>query len=462
MFRLQPQEYHKKYPKWPGMVGLEVEMFVFWKKDEESTKPQVIPLWGSGSANIGSILAEGAKMYGGEPVFETVDDEKRLISVNLSEQDFITFEPGSQVEFSSKPYPCLSEALGRMESLQRMLDEAFLAKGVGVVQAGINPWQTVNEISLQMKKPRYLAMDRYFTSIGEFGRRMMRQTCGLQVNLDFGEDEETLAKRYLVANLLAPIGTATFAYSPVVDRDLTDRLSYRAHVWQKLDNSRTGIPKLGDLVKNLTKAHCVNSYLDDVLHARVVFVQALNFEVPEKPITFLEWMRVGYKGIKPTPQDFETHMSLHFPEVRARGFLELRSVDCQSRVWQSVPAAFYTALLYDNSTLNRVYDLLLPTVNNVEANLTKSSYGLRDENLGALAKKVMDLACEGFVKLPSCFQGESSLQRLTTYKDIFTDRGRTPADDVVDLLMENGTTILSPGSLYKLEDKWAKAVGRKG
>jgi glutamate--cysteine ligase len=462
VFRLQPKDYHTKYPKWPGMVGLEIEMLVFWKKDEQSFKPSVVPLWNGDSGSISDILVDSAKSYGGNPIFEEFEGRKRLSAVKLSEQDNITFEPGCQVEFSSIPYPCLSEAISRLESVQGMLDEAFLARGVGFIQAGINPWQTVDEISLQMKKPRYVAMDQYFTNIGEFGRRMMRQTCGFQVNLDFGEDEETLAKRYLVANLLAPIGTAVFAYSPVVDRALTDRLSYRAHVWQKLDNTRTGIPKLNDLVKDLTKAHCVNAYLDDVLHARVVFVQSLNCEVPEKPMTFLEWMRVGYKGIKPTTQDFETHMSLHFPEVRARGFLEMRSIDCQSRLWQSVPAAFYTALLYDEKTLEKVYQLLLPTVAHVEANLTKSCYGLRDENLKSLCQKVMNLACEGFTSLPSCFQGEGTVARLHAFREMFTNRGRTPADDVVDLLMENGTTILSPALLYKLEQKWANKADKKG
>ncbi len=47
-----------------------------------------------------------------------------------------------------------------------------------------------------------------FYGISPYGRRMMRQTCTMQVNLDFGSSEEMLAKRYVAANLIAPFATA--------------------------------------------------------------------------------------------------------------------------------------------------------------------------------------------------------------------------------------------------------------
>ena len=68
----------------------------------------------------------------------------------------------------------------------------------------------------------------------------------------------------------------------------------------------------------------------------------------EEKITFREWLKNGYKGVYPTIKDFETHSTLFFPEVRAKGFLEIRSVDGQSKMWQSVPASMYAALLYDD------------------------------------------------------------------------------------------------------------------
>ena len=74
--------------------------------------------------------------------------------------------------------------------------EALSAERQKVVcNLGINPWQGVEEIGLQMNKPRYKAMDSYFSSLSAYGRRMMRQTFTVQVNMDFGDDESTLVNR---------------------------------------------------------------------------------------------------------------------------------------------------------------------------------------------------------------------------------------------------------------------------
>ena len=109
-----------------------------------------------------------------------------------------------------------------MRQVQDKIERIALEVGAEVYNLGINPWQTVDQIGLQMNKPRYKAMDAYFNSISTYGRRMMRQTCTVQVNVDFGKDEQTLVKRFLATQYLAPFMTAIFANSPVVDNKLTE------------------------------------------------------------------------------------------------------------------------------------------------------------------------------------------------------------------------------------------------
>ena len=91
-----------------------------------------------------------------------------------------------------------------------------------------------------MNKPRYKAMDAYFSSLSAYGRRMMRQTFTVQVNMDFGDDESTLVKRFLASQYLAPFMTAVFANNPIVDEKLTEFKSFRSQVWQHIDPTRTG------------------------------------------------------------------------------------------------------------------------------------------------------------------------------------------------------------------------------
>ena len=91
---------------------------------------------------------------------------------------------------------------------------------------------------------------------------MMRLTSTVQVNLDFGEHQDTMAKRYLVANLLAPISTAIFANSAFSSGKLNGEKSYRSKIWRHLDHSRTGFPELDQLASKLDKASCVRAYSD--------------------------------------------------------------------------------------------------------------------------------------------------------------------------------------------------------
>lgn len=458
VFHFRPQDYCERYPKWPGMVGLEIEMAVFDRASLAQPIPKMIPLSGPNSSS--QVLTGLAKTRGWQTEFLN-DDPNFLFRVALDDSDQITFEPGGQVEISTKPYPCLAEAYARLESVQQMVDQAYAQAGMQIIQLGYQPWHSPEQIGLQMSKPRYRAMDQYFRTIGPYGPQMMRQTCTIQVNLDFGDHETTLAKRYLAANLLAPVTTAIFAYSGIKDGKLNDNYrSYRGRIWQGIDPSRTGFPQIAALKrigKDLNKQACVDAYLESVLNAHVVFIEALNYQVPEKPLTMREWIAQPYKGASPTLADLKTHLSLHFPEVRARGFLELRSVDCQSRVWQRVPGVFYTSLLYDHILLDRVLEKLLPYTEQLPELWQRCAYGLQDPVLAQMAKEVMTLVMDGSEKLPACFRGDACVKQVQVFFEQFTSRNRCPADDILDAV--KGQSTLHPSAMLQVQDRWQSLMG---
>jgi len=459
VFRLRPMEYCKHYPDWPGMVGLELEMGVFYQESLGWSKPLAVSL--SGDRSVSQALLPLAQRRGWQPLFQD-DASMSLLKIDLDQDDQITFEPGGQVEISTKPYPCLSDALNRLTTVQEDLDAALQVIGARTLQYGINPWLTVQEIGLQMNKPRYQAMDRYFNRLSEYGRRMMRQTCTVQVNLDFGGDEATLARRYLAANLIAPFTTGIFAYSPVVDGTVQTARSFRSQVWQGIDTSRTGFPRLETIARKLDRDSCVDAYLAAVLSARVVFVTGLGFQPQDGRVTFGDWLQRPLGGLTPSMADFETHLSLQFMEVRPRGFLELRPIDCQSRVWQAVPAAFNIGILYDDRTLARALDLLLPHLSRLPELWQKSSFGLTDPEIAAGAQQLMDMAQEGFGRLPECVRGRRTVETMAIYDHHFTRRGRCPADDIVDAITQHPGGKTSPELWLATEDNWMQLVCQGG
>lgn len=456
-FRLQPSDYRQKYPKWSGLVGLEIEMQpIAPDRTLPDGRPGRVQLQGQSN----SIAAALRKMAAAKawPITETKDDhgEPLLLSIQMDQEDQISFEPGGQVEFSSKPYPCLSEAVRRMRAVQDLLDETLRPHGIELVQIGVNPWHSISEIGLQMAKGRYRAMDQYFSAIGEFGPRMMRQSCTVQVNLDFGPDPETLARRYLASQLLAPIAAATFAYSPYVDNRDAGVVSFRTRIWRDVDRRRTGLPGLQHMLREQSRQAAVDSYLEFALAAPVVFVADLNYKVPTKTTTFGEWLQHPIEGVRPTLEDFKTHLTLLFPEVRPRGFLELRSIDCQPRAFQSVPASYYSALLYDNDTLQRVLDELTPRAEQLDSLMRQATRGLAHPELKTLSKLMMDLAVDAFSRFSSCYTADGCQTQLHAFYERFTAQGITPADELAAACHKHGK--LTVALLRRLEDIWAQTA----
>lgn len=457
VFRLQKSEYYIKHPIWPGSVGIEIEMMVWAPESSWSSKgePAVVELYPARQTSpaLTHWIEALAKENGWDCDYASDGEGSKLMGVKLDHEDQLTFEPGGQLEFSSRPYPCLSDAFKRKDQILNTLGRFLSGHGMRLFHHGINPWQSVSEIGLQMQKPRYQAMDRYFRTISPYGASMMRQTCTVQVNLDFGSDESTLARRYLGAHLIAPYLTGMFANSPFVEGKYSGYQSFRSLCWRHLDPSRTGTRGLDGVVSKMNKASCVENYLDFLLDAKVVFVTGLQYENPEKDLTFRQWMEQGYKGFFPSLEDWKTHMSLHFPEVRARGFMELRSVDAQSRLWQNVPMAVYCALIYDDKLLSQVIETFGASHRQLESLLLQGAHGLREEAIAKGAKQLMQWTEEGFTRLPPCFHGKEILKQVACFGEQFTYRGLTPADALRMAAEKDGGKI-SPDTFYQLDEGW--------
>lgn len=456
IFQLRPPDYGVKFPQWPGTVGIEVEMLPI-QSPNVSTKgvvPEIVTL-----PKTKAVLQELAASSG----WTAEMDDQQLKMIQL-DQGSLTFEPGGQVEFSSKPFPCLSDALKSLYAMQGMLDKKFAEQGIELFQGGINPWHRVEEIGLQMDKPRYRAMNDYYQNLSDYGQRMMRQTMTIQVNLDFGSTEEVMVKRYLLSQLLAPVSAAMFAYSCQYDNQQHTLQGFRQKVWQYTDPTHTGLVGVETIARELSFRSCVQSYLDFALNAHVIYDLKQGFQPMWQPggpyLTFRQWMEgtSPSQNSKPTLNDFVEHLSLLFPEVRPKGFIEIRSIDGQSRVWQQVPCLFYCGLLYDDRSLDQALDLLLPEAGKTEARLRGAQAGLKDAQLAELCKKISEIAISGYSRLPSCFKEETSEKVFAKYVENFVGRGQTPSDELIRITRQKGEESASLQTFRELEATWLTLV----
>jgi glutamate--cysteine ligase len=412
----------------PGRVGLEVEAFPF-EVPTDGVAARRVPL-----QRLLGALDEAV----GPPLGSRRHEAGGSIAFPLDSGGALTFEPGGQLEHSTAPHPSPATALADVRAVAERLAEALLPRRTVLASAGLDVWRPGADVPQQLTAPRYLAMAAYFERRGPHGALMMRRSCALQVNVDLG-DAGQRAERWLVANLVSPLACATFACSPG-----PGAVSVRALAWQGLDPTRTGFPRL-----------LVDGSSDDPteqLAAAAVDADVLLLRRNPPPWrpgrpgwTFGDWLRDGHPDQgRPSVDDLRYHLGTMFPEVRARGFLELRAVDALPARYQSVPVVLLVGLLEDATARAQV----LAVVGRHRAELPElwrraATVGLADPALCALAVETWSLALAGARRLPPGYLPADDLRRAESFLDRFTLRGRCPADELRELLERDPTDALA-------------------
>jgi glutamate--cysteine ligase len=297
-------------------------------------------------------------------------------SWKLADGARVSFEPGGQIEISTAPKSSASDVIDSTQSVVKMLRGAMSNAGIELLARGVDPFNAIDTVPLQLHRARYAEMTRYFDSIGPSGVQMMRQTAALQINLERGEDPKS---RWRLLNSLAPIVVGLFANSKQYARKPTGWASYRAQLWRTLDPSRTGII--------YDEAAPGERYLRFALDAI-----AMRGGGPEYR-AFREWIR------EPTinSDDWLFHLSTLFPEVRPKEFFELRSADTIEPDALAAPVVFVTSLVYDEESAHRTAELIgAPSEKLLER---AGRLGLADPEIRRIVSRLVVIALEGARRL---------------------------------------------------------------
>jgi glutamate--cysteine ligase len=346
-------------------VGVELELIPVHK----STRTRALAM-NDARASTAEVLSrvgqrEGwyEEANGGDPPSWKVADGAHL-----------SFEPGGQLEISSAPAPTASEVIDSTQGLVKILREAMSGVGIELLARGVDPFNDIDAVPLQLHRDRYTGMTRYFDSIGPSGVQMMRQTAALQINLERGGDPKS---RWRLLNALAPIVVALFANSRQYARKTTGWASYRAHLWRTLDPSRTGI------IYN--EAGHVERYLGFALDA--IAMRSAGDGVAYR--AFRDWMPEA----STSREDWLFHLSTLFPEVRPKEFFELRSADTIEPDALAAPVVFVTGLVYDDETAHRAAEVIgAPSEKMLER---AGRLGLADPEIRRIASRLVVLALDG-------------------------------------------------------------------
>ena len=369
--------------KW--RIGTEHEKFAYDLSD-------LSPLEYEGEAGVRALL-EGLTKFGWKPVIENGNP----IALVKPDNSSITLEPAGQIELSGAPLENIHQTCSEVSEHLKQVKSVAKDLGIGFIGLGYQPkWP--REQAPWMPKSRYKIMRDYMPKVGTMGLDMMQSTCTVQVNLDF-DSEATMVKMFRISLALQPIATALWANSPFKDGKLSGFLSYRSHIWTDTDPDRCGT-----LPFVFEEGFGFERYVDYMLDVPMYFVYREGEYIDASGQSFRDFLTgtlPALPGEKPTMKDWENHLTVAFPEVRLKKFLEMRGAD--GGPWNRLCAlpAFWVGLLYDDQSREASWDLIKDWVPEEHQTLRDEvprqglSTPFRNVTVGDIALDALEISHEG-------------------------------------------------------------------
>lgn len=324
-------------------LGVEVEHFVV-----DATTQRAIPYEGEqGTFGVRDILEYLKAFY----PQETRGLEGDLIGLANSEAS-LTLEPAAQLEISIAPY-CSIADISRVYSQFRGHVDSFVKQhNAQLVTLGYHPTEKARNLSLIPKK-RYHFMDEYFSSIGTHGERMMRASASTQVSIDY-KDEADAIRKMRVAQALVPLLAALSDNVVRFEGVVPEKPLSRLMMWRDVDNERCGqIPGLFE------QGFGFEQYADWLCSICPIFVTRPSSGDPQGPtLRSVKGMTAAeaYADAPMTRDDIEHLLSMVWPDVRLKHFVEIRPADALPASVMAGYAALIKGIFYSEQSLACVED----------------------------------------------------------------------------------------------------------
>lgn len=283
--------------------GVEVEHFVVRRKDGRS-----VTYYEKGGVRellegVSSLFPE--KIYSGESLLG-------LMCPDYS----ITLEPAGQLEISIAPREDCRQVKQIYEAFLHRMEPVLSALGLKLAACGYQPVSKAGELPLIPKK-RYEYMDAYFQKLGPYGRYMMRGTASVQISIDY-EDEQDFLLCYRAACALGPVLAFLTDYAPVFEGKPNKIPMLRTFIWEQVDSARTGI-----VPGTFEEGFGFRRYAQYLYSREPIFIIQNGDSVPTGNLTAAQL----YQDKNITREEIEHLISMVFPDVRLKNFIEIRLAD---------------------------------------------------------------------------------------------------------------------------------------
>jgi glutamate--cysteine ligase len=274
-------------------------------------------------------------------------EEEGNIFAASKDGDAISFEPGGQFEISIRPCSSVSDVDLAYKAIMSEINEHLL-EDQALVSLGYHPKSKIDELPL-LPKERYKFMYEYLHKHGEMARNMMKGTASTQVSIDY-KSEKDFIQKYRVANYLSPFIARLFDASPIFEGEIYNNKNLRINIWEHTDISRCKLP-----TGALDKSYGYSDYANYILNIKPILMPS------DEGIRYTEDRTVGMlaKSNYLTDQELEHAITMVFPDVRLKNFIEIRIADALPYPYNLAVPALVKGIFYNASNLKKYYDYSL-------------------------------------------------------------------------------------------------------
>lgn len=313
------------------MLGVEVEHFIIVEADGT---PFTFDAQGD-LPGVHDVLEYLLQTY---PVMFQ-NSEGELIGC-ANEEGSITLEPAAQIEISIAPYDSIQKIGQAYQHFRETIDPYLAKYGAKLVNAGYHPTRKAEELKL-IPKERYHLMDKHFKDLGTLGIRMMRASASTQVSIDYTSEKDAVRKMRL-ASALVPILGAIADNVAVYERELGAKPLVRLAVWRNVDDDRCGV-----VPSVFSPGFGFASYADWLLSTSPIFINKKQLD--GSTVEQAESKRSSgeiYENDAMTKDDIEHLISMFWPDVRLKRFVEIRPADSLPQEYLEGYAALIKGIFY--------------------------------------------------------------------------------------------------------------------
>lgn len=375
-------------------LGLEVEHFVV---DEETLKTVSYSKEGGIEDILSQLVARG---------WQGKKEGEFLVQASKGDK-IVTLEPGGQLEVSLEPQREIVELQTRYYDFLSELIPILNKNEQLLVATGYQIESKISEIEWNPKR-RYEIMSNYLAKKGKYAHNMMKGSASIQITVDY-INEEDFIKKFRIANALAPVIAVLFDNAAYFEGEEYNKHTIRTDIWSNCDPERSGTIK-----EAFEDDFGYRKYAEYILNRSPILLNKGSKFVATGDKTCREIFITEELG----KQEIEHILTMFFPDVRLKDFIEIRMIDSLPPELIFTAIAFWKGLLYDPNNLEEVYavvkELTYEDVIQVRKDVVK--YGLQaklgDYKVLELGKKLIQIARTGLSDLEKEYL--TSIERLIT------------------------------------------------